>query len=469
MSRSMPPVQINSVIDGIVWPGLPAANGLALLALLFQLEQSQWWSPEQLLRRQRHQLQRLLAHAREQTPFYRERLRHVEDLSSTDDWLAAWRKIPPLRRQDIQAADADESMIAQSVPPGHGELTEIHTSGSTGMPIRSVRTELWELIWSAFTVRDHLWHRRDLGGKLAAIRESAQGKASYPDGAVAASWGHASAMLLSTGPMVSLNVASTVEQQAEWLQRHDPDYLLTHPSIAHRLAEHCRTLAIRLPRLKQVMTVAENLRPEVRAACRLAWQAPVTDIYSAREAGYIALQCPDHEHYHIQSEGVFVEVLDERDGPCAPGQVGRLLVTPLHNLAMPLIRYDIGDQVQLGGACACGRGLPVISRIVGRTQNMVTMPSGERRWPLLSSGDIEAMLAAAPAIRQYQFAQRAAELIEARLVAARPLSRDEERALTAWVAAKFGYAFRVEFVYLDALPRTEAGKLEDFVNEIRRS
>jgi phenylacetate-CoA ligase len=195
---------------------------------------------------------------------------------------------------------------------------------------------------------------------------------------------------------------------------------------------------------------------------------PTIDIYSAREVGYIALQCPEHEHYHVQSEGVFVEVLDDDGAPCGPGEVGRVLVTPLHNLGMPLIRYDIGDYVETGEPCPCGRGLPVIRRIIGRTQNMLVLPSGERRWPLLSSDSIEAMLEIAPAIRQYQFVQRDIDLIELRLAVAKPLQPHEETALTNWIRAKFAYPFRVAFVYLAAIPTTEAGKFQDFVSEVGR-
>ena len=462
-----PSLSVNSAIEGIAWPGIPAANGAALLAILFQLEQTQWWRPERIVERQGRQLKALLAHARAHVPFYRERLRGFSDLPEGEGWREAWPQIPPLPRADVQANEADESMIAEALPPGHGELREIYTSGSTGKPIRSVRTQLWELIWSAFTVRDHLWHRRDLSGKLAGIRESGGGKALYPQGATAPSWGYSSATIFATGPMASLNVVTPVEQQAEWLQRQNPDYLLTHPSLAHALAAHCLQKGIRLPRLKQVMTIAENLRPEVRAACRAAWNAPLADIYSTREVGYIALQCPDHEHYHVQSEGVLVEVLDESGKPCRPGEVGRVLVTPLHNLAMPLIRHDVGDAVELGPPCPCGRGLPVIRRILGRTQNMLVLPSGERRWPLLSSADIGKMLSIAPAIRQYQFVQKELDLIQLRLAVTRPLTTEEESGLADWIATKFAYPFRVRFAYFDDLPRSAAGKFEDFLCEVK--
>jgi phenylacetate-CoA ligase len=458
-----PEVRVASAIAGISWPGVPAANGGAMLAILFQLEQSQWWTPERLLARQRDQLALLLAHAGSRVPFYRGR---VAELPESGDWTRAWRGMPVLTREEIQAADATEAMLADALPPGHGEWREIHTSGSTGRPIRSVRSQLWELVWSGFTLRDHLWHRRDLSGTLAAIRESGAGKAPPPEGTSAPSWGTSTDAVLATGPMVGLNVLAPLEAQVEWLLRRDPDYLITHPTLARELAEACLASGVRPARLKGVITIAEALRPGVREACRAAWGAPVTDIYSTREAGYLALQCPEHEHYHVQSEGVFLEVLREDGEPCAPGEVGRVVVTPLHNLAMPLIRYEIGDYAELGEACPCGRGLPVLRRILGRRQNMLVLPSGARRWPLLSSSDLAAMAKAAPPLRRYQAVQRERDLIELRLVVERALAPGEEEALRAWARAKFGPGFRIGLAYPPELARSPAGKFEDFRCEV---
>jgi phenylacetate-CoA ligase len=328
-----------------------------------------------------------------------------------------------------------------------------------------VRSELWELIWSAFTVRDHLWHRRDFAGTLGAIRESGAGTAPWPEGSVSASWGYSTEAVFRTGPAVRLNILTPVEQQVEWLLRRDPDYLVTHPSIAEMLARACLERGVRPARLRQVITIAERLRPGVREACRVAFGVSVADLYSTREAGYLALQCPEHEHYHVQSEGVFLEVLDERGAPCGPGEVGRVVVTPLHNLAMPLIRYDIGDLAEVGAPCACGRGLPVLMRVVGRVQAMLRLRDGSRRWTLLSSGDLAALLEAAP-VRQYQVAQVALDRIELRVVAARALAPAEEEALAAWVRRKFGAEFGVVVRCVPALQRTAAGKLEDFVCEV---
>ncbi|MEE8272768.1 MAG: hypothetical protein V3R98_13720, partial [Alphaproteobacteria bacterium] len=169
-----------SAIDGIGWPAVPGQRATAMLAILFQLEQSQWWPVDELHRRQMQQLGRLLTHALATVPFYRDRLAGVDFAKDGAPLPEDWARLPLLRRDEVQAAG--DALVSGQVPPSHGGLSEIFTSGSTGKPVRAVRTELWSLFWSAFTVRDHLWHRRDLTGTLAAIRESGKGKAQYPDG-----------------------------------------------------------------------------------------------------------------------------------------------------------------------------------------------------------------------------------------------------------------------------------------------
>ncbi|MFQ5960849.1 MAG: phenylacetate--CoA ligase family protein [Candidatus Methylomirabilales bacterium] len=459
------PLTVQTAIEGIGWPALPEQRGAAVLATLFQLEQSQWWSAEEILRRQFQQLTLLVAHARRTVPFYRQRLQRVGAEPNEQVTREKWAEIPVLRRTEVQAAG--DALFSRLPPRSHGSISGIYTSGSTGKPIRALRTQLWSLFWSAFTIRDHLWHRRDLSGKLAVIRESGKGKAPYPDGTTTPSWGRSSSRVFATGQTVSLNITCTIEQQAEWLERQDPDYLLTHPSIAYRLADYCLGNSVRLSRLRQVETISEILQPATRDACREAWGVPVVDLYSSREAGYIALQCPDHEHYHVQSEGILVEILNEQGRPCVPGEWGRVVVTPLHNFAMPLIRYDIGDHAELGEPCSCGRGLPVLRRILGREQNMLVLPSGEERWPLLSSENIRALLAIAP-IRQYQLVQKSVETIELRLATARPVNADEESTLRQWVRDKFGHPFHVPITYHDEIPRGPAGKYDDFISEVKQ-
>jgi phenylacetate-CoA ligase len=449
-----------SALSDIVWPAAVSPRGMATLSLLFQLEQTQWWPTDRLRDRQQAQLKRLLRHAAVHVPFYRGRLGTLADADGEAFWKS-WRKTPFLTRQDVQ--EAGDALLSRAIPDGHGELSEIFTSGSTGRPIRALRTELWQLMWSAVTVREHLWHGRDLSRKLAAIRESAAGKAPYPEGERFEHWGFSTGDIFKTGPCVSLNITTPLDDQLRWLRHEAPDYLLTHPTMLDRLVRRSAEIGFRPDRLRQVLTISEILAPGLRELCRQQWGVPIVDTYSTREAGYLALQCPDAEHYHLQSETVLVEILDSAGEACGPGEIGRVIATPLHNLAMPLVRYDVGDYAEVGEACTCGRGLPVIRRILGRRQNMLRAADGGERWPLLSSGDIGKLLALAP-IRQYQFAQTHRDRIEVRLQTARPLSDDEARGVVDWAQAKFGNAFRIELAFPAELPRTASGKFEDFIS-----
>lgn len=458
----MMPMIPHSEDETLVWPALPGEQGRSILALLYQFEQTQWWSPDEIMEMQFRQLDVVLKHARATVPFHAARLQKLGLPRSDGLTIEDWQRLPILTRRDIQ--DAGDDLYSTDVPATHGRVSEIHSSGSTGRPVRALRTRLSLLMWSAFTMRDHLWQRRDLRGKFAAIRNSTPGRDSYPDGSRFRYWG-SSNRAFDTGPAFSLNITCSMTEQADWLSRVNPDYLLTHPTNIHRLADHCKAHGIKLPNLKQVQVISEILRPETRLAVREAWGVEVTDLYSTREVGYIAIQCPDHEHYHVQSEGALVEIVDDRGRACKPGEVGRILVTPIHNFAMPMLRYEVGDFGELGEPCPCGRGLPVIKRILGREQNMLVLPNGEKRWTLLSDGNIRDFLAIAP-IRQYQFVQKTTEIIELRLVVARKLKKAEEKKIVKWMTAKLETPYTVKFSYFDDIPRSKAGKFQDFISEV---
>jgi phenylacetate-CoA ligase len=450
--ESLPVWQIQSAAPGAAWPAFPAAGGAAVLALLFQLERSQWLSLEQLRGRQLRQLQLLVSHAIATVPHYRKRWGGTYD-GAKPLTLERFRALPLLNRRDLQ--EQFECLKSGNVPASHGDIRESQSSGSTGTPVRILKTQLSGLFWNAFTLRDHAWHRRELRGKLATIRHG------IPTGEFA-HWGQATGGLLVDGPSVVRGVRDSVQVQLQWLERQQPEYLMTYPSIAAELAKLVIAGEDRLPRLREVRTLGELLTPEVRALCREAWAVPVTDIYSAEETGYIALQCPQNEHFHTLEEDVLVEILDDQDQPCAPGQLGRVVVTSLHNFAMPLVRYELGDYAEPGEPCACGRGLPVLRRVAGRVRNMLVTAAGERYWPAFGTRSFTRI---AP-IRQCQLAQIEYDLVEARLVTNAALSAEQENGLRGLILSRLPPGFCVRFAYREQITRSAGGKYEDFVREV---
>jgi phenylacetate-CoA ligase len=438
-------------VDGVLWPSVPDYGRAAVLALLHQLEDSQWWPAERLEAEQNRQLDALLRYTWETVPFYREAWAGRYEPAATAS-REAFEDLPVLSRRSLQ--ERYEALKSRSVPAAHGKAFEARTSGSTGAPVRVLKTDITGLFWNALTLRDHLWHRRDLGGKLAVIKRGRAGRAP--------SWGAATAGLVATGECVMRDVEADIEVHLDWLVAEKPGYLLTYPSIVVELARASLRRGIRLAGLLEVRTLAEGLGPDARALCREAWGVPLVDLYSAEETGYIALQCPQHEHYHVQAESVVVEILDERGQSCPPGQVGRVVVTDLHNFATPLVRYDIGDYAEVGAPCACGRGLPVLTRIAGRVRNMLVTADGKRFWPPLGS---RRFFEVAPVL-QVQVAQKEFDLLEARLVAAGPVDAAQEARLREMILAAMPPGMRLVFRYCDSIPRGAGGKFEDFVCEV---
>lgn len=336
-----------------------------LLSLLHQFEHTQWLAPEALFAEQMRQLRLLFAHAAGHTAFYR---RHFAaagvdpEAPVTRETLA---RLPIVSRADLRAAG--NAILPDGLPKSHGKRHAIETAGSGGTPLKLFGTEVTGLFWRAGVMREHLWHGRDLAGKLAAIRRAAPGAAMAPIGVTSESWGPASGVLYPTGPAVMLNIDSPAPAQVDWLRRERPDYLISLPANVEALAALCLKEGLELPGLQQVLTVGEPVPPALRETVRKAWNVPVKDSYSCEEAGYLAMQCPQKEVLHVQSESVLLEIVDEAGRACPPGKPGRVLVTSLHNFATPLIRYELGDIAEFGAPCACGRGLPVISRVLGRS------------------------------------------------------------------------------------------------------
>ncbi|OGQ96336.1 MAG: hypothetical protein A2521_10835 [Deltaproteobacteria bacterium RIFOXYD12_FULL_57_12] len=432
------------------------------LAVLFQLEESQWWPAEKIAEYQFRQLNQVAAHALETVPFYQARLRAAGIRKGKKAGPEQWQRIPPLKRFELQ--QNEKNLLSRRLPKEHGKLTTLRSSGSTGKPVQVAATQLTNFFWQVFTLREHFWRRRDFSGTLAAIRHFAGGGAQHP-GLTATDWGPWTAAITRTGPSHMLNSNTDIGLQAAWLLDKNPDYFLSYPSNLKELADYFIKSGLKLPRLREIRTMGEVVDENVRAICQQAWDVPLADIYTAQEIGYIALQCPQHaENYHVQSENLLVEVLNDHNQACRPGEIGKVAVTTLHNYAMPLIRYEVGDYAEVGTPCPCGRGLPVLSRVLGRQRNMLVLPDGRRIWPTFG---VSTWAQDLPII-QFQFVQKDLERIEARLVTSRPLTNDEEARLISALHRRLTYPFQVDFTYMTEIPRSSSGKFEDFMSDVAR-
>ena len=460
-TSAWPPIR--SLLPGLVWPAVPGQQGIILATLLAQFEQSQWLPARTIEEAQLRQLRVLIEHAQRHSRFHAERLAAVR-LSEGQSLQECLAMIPVMRRTDLQSHRAE--IDCAWLPPEHGELSVVRSTGSTGEPVTVRRSGLNALIWMAMTLRENLWQQRDFSQSLAIIRamfppgDEARRGVSFED------WGVPVNHLFSSGPSHGLNLQTDVKRQVEWLRQIKPGYLLTYPSNLSALLDLADADSDRragLGRLKQVRTIGETLPDSLRERCRALLGVGIADAYSSQEVGIIAIECPQGGGYHVMSEGLVFELLRDDDQPCTAGETGRVVVTDLHNFATPLIRYDLGDLAEADGPCSCGRGLPKIRRVLGRARNLLRLPDGRRFWPLVGAYDYRSI---AP-VRQYQIIQHSLERVTLRLAVERPLTAAEESGLAEKLVEFLGYRFAVDFDYCTPqIPRGAGGKFEDFICEI---
>jgi len=446
------------------FPSLPGPQASNALAILYQLESSQWLDIKEFNKLQMKQLRAVLAHAADTVPYYQSIFKElgIDQLpQELDDKFL--HQLPILTRNITQKSE--QQLISRNIPKDHGKHKKMKTSGSSGTPVSILGTELTRFYWCVFVLRDHIWQKRDFSKQLAVIRLAPKHVGLPPAGMTSQAWGVAN-ITFSTGPSHFLNIASPLEDQITWLQKKNPEYLISFPSNLIALADYAISNNIQLDNLLEVSTIGETVTDILRKKVREAWGVSVKDVYTCEEAGYIAIQCPDHDHYHIQSENVFVEIVDDDGNPCQQGEVGHLLITTLHNFATPLIRYELGDMAEWGGPCSCGRNLPVLKKIHGRKRNRLILPDGRSEFPYLGEYD-QFKKITDKKTKQFQFIQKSTEVIELKLVIDLPLNAKEEAGYAKQIQENFGHPFKVIFSYPDFIPKKANGKFEEFVCEVQ--
>ncbi|MFO1197352.1 MAG: AMP-binding protein [Burkholderiaceae bacterium] len=346
------------------------------------------------------QLVHLLAHARRYSPFWRARLDAARARREGGE-RTALADLPVLTRRELQ--DNADAMRAHWPGLGSEDVHVARTSGSVGQPVRVEHyLPAYRPMYGAIARLDDEWQGRDRSRPLAVVRD-------LPDGA-RPGWGGLRLPSERAGEVRLRNLVDhTPQALADWLAEVRPGYLVTTPSMAGELARIALARGDDRVRLHQVMTFAEVVTPELRRLVNDAFGARITDRYSCEELGWIAMQCPKHDHLHVMSSNVLLEVVDDAGRPCGPGRPGRILVTGLLGYAMPLVRYELGDHGELGEACDCGLTLPVLRRVIGRSRSFLRHRDGTLRQARLTG---EYWREVAP-VREYRVVQYADGLVEA--------------------------------------------------------
>jgi phenylacetate-CoA ligase len=358
-----------------LFPVFEAARGRPTVPLLRYLRETEHWAPAQLRDLQVGLLRRLLRHAHRHTSHYRDVLDsrglRSEDFVSVDD-LA---KLPLLDRPTVRASFERRTATAPPAP-----IITKTTSGSSGDPVQ-VRYNAESRHW-----RDAIrWRGYGWGGYHIGVRAL-----HY--------WGYVPQSGGTWWKQKKIDVDRLVKRDlfmdctprsgqalmdaVTAVRRFKPHVIVAYASGAGALARFVIDKKLRTWDNIPVLTGAEGLLAHDRAAVMEAF-GPAFDTYGCREVMLMASECEAHDGLHTSMENLIVELIVREPGgvvrAAKPGETGEVVLTDLHNLACPMIRYVNGDLAVARDdeRCRCGRGLIRIGPVQGRTTE--TMYDGQGR------------------------------------------------------------------------------------------
>ena len=190
------------------------------------------------------------------------------------------------------------------------------------------------------------------------------------------------------------------------MESHRPEFVTGYTSAVASIADELLKRNLRLSRpIRGVITEAEPLTPSRSKLISDYFNAPIGSRLGIRElGGYLALSCTEvPDQFHVVTDHVITEIVREDGTPAKPGESGRLIVTDLNNYVMPFIRYDSGDlAIADDSLCQCGRGLPLIKQLVGRSSECLRTPAGRIISPLSLSHYLALHHDYGSVIRHYQ-------------------------------------------------------------------
>ena len=414
--------------------------------LLDTVNHLQWYTPEKLSQIQLRKFMDLVHYHKKHSPFFAERTKDI-DLSP----MGLLGRLPILKRADLQAAG--NKFFATEVPKEHGNIGEVKSSGSTGEPVVIKATNVTATFFHAFNIQEMMMHNRDPRMKAASI------KANITETKVYEKWGMPlDAFFGETGRSLAIKGSTDIVEQDRLLREFKPELLTVYPSNLSALLDIWEENPIDW-KIQHIKSMGETLSDTIRQRVTKILGIKVEDTYSSQELGTIAIQCSTGL-YHTMDQNLLVEVLDDNYKPVKQGEIGRVVVTDIHNYASPMIRYETGDYAVRGGRCKCGRGLQTLVEVRGRERNLILRADGTRYWPLVGMYQFDDLDFK---IRRYQVIQLDRKIIEYKIVTDAPLSAEQEEALLAVAQSALGAEFTIKINRIDAFPYAKNGKFEEFI------
>jgi phenylacetate-CoA ligase len=247
-----------------------------------------------------------------------------------------------------------------------------------------------------------------------------------------------------------------MDRYCEDLRRIRPRMVFGYASAVALLARHARSLGRRLDDLgvRVVFTTGETLYPDQREAIEAAFGAPVANGYGSRDAGFIAHQCKEGS-LHVSAEDIIVELVGPDDRPVAAGENGEIVITHMATDDFPFIRYRTGDiALASGRRCACGRGLPVLDEVHGRSTDFIRTASGNQMHALALIYEVRDK----PGVRAFKIIQAEDLSLELLLTGGPELTADVEARIYAGLLRRMGPGTVLTIRRVNEIPPEKSGK-----------
>jgi phenylacetate-CoA ligase len=443
------------IASTLLFPLHERLKGHGTRAILRELERSQWYSTDRLEALQMLRLRHLLASVSTSVPYYR---RHFQanGIDPVDfETREALTALPVVDKTVIR--DHFDQWIAE----GAATLTHHSTSGSSGEPLRFLLGRHRVSFDIAARWRATRWWNVDIGDREIVLWGS-----PLETGAQDRLRALRDRLLRSRlVPARDLDPGRIDGILAE-LRAFRPAMLFGYPSALSRIAFRAAERGLRIDDLgiRVAFCTSEVLRPEWRSAIGQVFGCGVANEYGARDAGFIARECPQGG-MHITAEEVIVEVVDAAGKPLPAGIEGDIVITNLAGPEFPFIRYRTGDRGVLSDVrCSCGRSLPLIASISGRANDGLVAADG--RW--IHGSAVNHALRELPGLEAYRVIQETRHAVSILLAAPAPLPEAAIARLAAHVRALLGAAVKVEVSQRRDIPPEANGKFRHIICKVER-
>ncbi len=431
-----------AVCTYVTYPVWDLWDGTGRLRELRFLRRSQYLGVEELLQLQLQRLRSITSYAHRHCRFYRERWASAPQLERLDDM----RQIPIVEKADV--SDHANELISSEFDADR--LVGAKTGGSTGAALRVYFDEACQKSRNAAAMRTDGWAGWQPGSMVAGL----WGSPPIPRTAKEKirNTFHDRLIYLDTMRLDDRSMS----EFAETMRRLRPEMLFGHAHSLFIFAQFLQQRGIQVPAVDGIISTSMMLIESERKVIEAAFGAPVTNRYGCEEVGLIASECEVHRGMHLNSEHVFVEFVREDGRPARPGEEGRIVVTDLMNRGMPLIRYAVGDiGVPSARRCECGRGLPIMERLTGRTADFLKRRDGSR---VAGISLVEKTLTAIPGIGQLQIVQEKLDEFVLNLVPSHDYTEQADMELDAVLRKEFGSDVRIHLNRVERLTQERNSK-----------